>query len=286
MLEAAQPVPWSRRLLRRLFLPLPVKLPAEVAALLVVAGLTAYLVPRILEMRQAPRHQTEPFVILRRQEAPTTSAPGTRQTLSRREAQAPEPVGKPSGAAVQMQKKVMAAPETKSVPGETPQLAPPPVPPAAPESSSESVLALQKGMVAERDSPQRATQSPAAPALPAPAAEPRMDLARNKLAPTLRTAPSAPRSVMRALPPADVVGRLAVKDRDVAERTLSEALARAGGGVVGRREEAGATIVEVTVPATAYREFCESLARIGEWQSKGQPAELPPSVRMTLHLVQ
>jgi len=91
---------------------------------------------------------------------------------------------------------------------------------------------------------------------------------------------------MRVLPSADVVGRLAVKDREAAERTLGEVLARSGGVVISRREEAGATVVEVAVPKTAYPEFSQELARIGTWRPEGEPSELPPNVRVTLRLVQ
>ena len=116
----------------------------------------------------------------------------------------------------------------------------------------------------------------------------RLDSATNK---TQTAAPppaaaGAPRSALRALPPADVVGRLSVKDRGDAERALAEALARAGGVVLSRREEGGATVVDVAVPAAAYPEFSEGLARIGVWRPDGQPAELPPSVRITLRLVE
>jgi len=99
-------------------------------------------------------------------------------------------------------------------------------------------------------------------------------------------AAAAPRAAPRGLPAADVVGRLSVRDRDDAERALTEALARAGGAVVSRREEGGALVVEATVPKAAYPEFSEGLARIGAWRPEGQPAELPPSVRITLRLVE
>src|SRR5262245_44140397 len=46
VLAAARPAPWHRRLLQRLFLPLAVKLPAEAAALLLVAGLAVYVFQR------------------------------------------------------------------------------------------------------------------------------------------------------------------------------------------------------------------------------------------------
>jgi len=89
---------------------------------------------------------------------------------------------------------------------------------------------------------------------------------------------------MRALPSADVIGRLTVKDRAAAEQALAEALAQTGGSVVSRREESGATIVDVAVPRSAYQEFGEKLARIGGWQAEGQPSDVLPTVRITLRL--
>ena len=48
---AARPVPWYQRLGRRLFLPLNIKLPAQAAAMLVIAVLGVYLLQRTPERR-------------------------------------------------------------------------------------------------------------------------------------------------------------------------------------------------------------------------------------------
>ena len=91
---------------------------------------------------------------------------------------------------------------------------------------------------------------------------------------------------MRVLPSADVAGRLAVTDRDAALRALVELLARTQGTEIARRPEAGATVVDVVVPATSYAEFSQGLARIGAWLPEGEPSQLPFRVRVTLRLTE
>jgi hypothetical protein len=90
---------------------------------------------------------------------------------------------------------------------------------------------------------------------------------------------------MRVLPSADVTGRLAVKDLETAQRALTDLLARSGGVVISRREDAGTILVDVAVPKTAYADFNAGLTRIGAWQSEGEPSESATSVRVTLRLV-
>ena len=100
-----------------------------------------------------------------------------------------------------------------------------------------------------------------------------------------REAPSSA-SAARVLPSGNVVGRLTVKDRFAAEQALGALLARSGGVVISRRDDAGTTLVEVAVPRTAYPEFSQGLTRLGVWHPEGEPSELPPDVRVTLRLVE
>jgi hypothetical protein len=88
------------------------------------------------------------------------------------------------------------------------------------------------------------------------------------------------------LPPADVTGRLAVKDLDGAQQALNELVARSGGVVTARREDAGTILVDVALPKPAYADFNVGLMRIGTWQPEGEPSESATSVRITLRLVQ
>jgi hypothetical protein len=338
VLEAARPAPWHRRLLQRLFLPLSLKLPAEAAALLLVAGLAVYVFQRTPELQQAARRDT--FRSATRSEAPPATfsdqppAPGVAE--SPRSALRDRPSKQQLGA----EQKPKVAPEDSGL--STVQEAGKPAPPAelpapaAPPASVERTLDVKKELEAQNFATPRAPEPPvsqsgpspaeegakAAPApapparaaAPVPSVEPKADVKKEAKAQGLaaprapesappqsppapategradseRRSPAAPalRSGMRILPSADVAGRLAVKDRDAAERALGELLARSGGVVMARREEAGATVVEVAVPKTAYLEFSQGLARIGAWHPEGEASDLPPNVRVTLRLVQ
>ena len=338
VLEAARPAPWHRRLLRRLFLPLSVKLPAEVAALLLVAGLAVYVFQRTPELQQAARRDT--FSSATRSEAPPATfsdqppAPGVaesprgalRDRPSKQElgaeqkpkaapedsrlsalretgktapsAERPAPAAPPASVERNLEKEMEAqnratprAPEqsvSRSGPSpaeEGAKGAPAPAPPAgaaAPVPSVEPKVDVKKEAKAQGLAAPRAPESAPSQSRPAPDLEGRADSERDKAV----RSPAAPRSEMRILPSADVAGRLAVKDRDAAERALGELLARSGGVVMARREEAGATVVEVAVPKAAYLEFSQGLARIGAWHPEGEASDLPPNVRVTLRLVQ
>ncbi len=91
---------------------------------------------------------------------------------------------------------------------------------------------------------------------------------------------------MRVVPSVDVVGRLTVKDRGTAERALVELLTRVRGAETSRRDEPGATVVDLVVPRASFAEFAEGLARIGSWLPEGEPSELPDQVRVTLRLTE
>jgi hypothetical protein len=100
-----------------------------------------------------------------------------------------------------------------------------------------------------------------------------------------RAPQSAPRlAAKRAAPPADVVARVAVKDRDAAERELAALIARVGGSVTQRRHEDEATVVEAMIPQPRYAEFSESLARIGAWRVEAERPDLPAQVHVILRL--
>jgi len=338
VLEAARPAPWHRRLLRRLFLPLSVKLPAEVAALLLVAGLAVYIFQRTPELQQAARRDT--FSSATRSEAPPATfsdqppAPGVaessrgalRDRPSKQElgaeqkpkaapedsrlsalretgkaappAERPAPAAPPASAernlAKEREAQNLAAPhapeQSVSRSGPSPaeagaKGAPAPAPPeraAAPVPSVEPKVDVKKEAKAQGLAAPRAPESAPPQSSPASATEGRADSETDK---TLRS-PAPPRSGMRILPSADVAGRLEVKDRDAAERALGDLLARAGGVVMARRVDGGATVVEVAVPKAAYLEFSQGLARIGAWHPEGEASDLPLNVRVTLRLVQ
>jgi hypothetical protein len=100
-----------------------------------------------------------------------------------------------------------------------------------------------------------------------------------------RSAPSASRlAAKRVLPSADVVARVAVRDRDAAERELAALIARLGGSVTQRRREDEATVVEAVIPQPRYAEFSDGVGRIGAWQVEAERADLPAQIHVILRL--
>jgi hypothetical protein len=326
VLSAAQPVPWYRRWLGRLFLPVSVKLPAEAAAVLLVAGLAVFVFQRTPELqtaaRQAPAPHTEreqappvatapaaPVVVAPRQ--PATGPPPPRVTPSPPPSATTPPlpssgvlVGGPArsrdeGTSDQDKAKIQAAEEQQNVVRDERAAAPgakgapaSPEPPAPVRQLNDELKAeaLKKEADLARKSVGAAAPRPpepaAAPPVPAPALERRADSPREKTTQSLPAAPPPPHAALRMLPPADVTGRLAVKDLDAAQQALNELLARSGGVVAARREDAGTILMDVAVPKPAYADFKAGLMRIGTWLPEGEPSESAASVRITLRLVQ
>jgi len=253
---AAAPRPWYRRAAAAVFLPLSVKLPVEVTALVMVALLAVYVFERTPALQQAAREEAsgkeEPRARLAdkvegpvqagRRLAPTAQAPrgeDRRDALTSRDAPAAAP----------------PPPPVASVPAPPPPVAAPaPVAPAPPAAKTEAPSETKVGSVASPEAENRQK-----------AAEPRL-------------------AAKRAQPSADVIARVAVKDRDAAERDLAQLIARVGGSETQRRQEADSTIVEALIPQARYAEFSESLARIGPWQVEAERPDLPAQVRVILRL--
>jgi hypothetical protein len=72
-----------------------------------------------------------------------------------------------------------------------------------------------------------------------------------------------------------VLGRLNVKNRPAAEQGLADLLVRLGGSETGRRQEVGATVVEVVVPEARYADFVRGLTTLGAFTPESQPVALP-----------
>ncbi len=302
VLAATQPVPWYRRLIQRLFLPLSVKLPAEAVALLLVAGLAVFIFQRTPELQRAAQDTLQPASRPASPAPPPASSPAVqeapRSTLRGRRREAERQV-QPS---IEFRKETGAqsaaaptAPESqlsRDLPAGVEQAAKTATPAAPAAGGAAPALLAEPGVEAKKEAKARSLAAPPAPqpapsgARPAPAQEGRADSQSDEpvRSPARAAPPSA--SAARVLPSADVVGRLTVKDRFAAERALGALLARSGGVVVSRRDDAGSTLVEVAVPRTAYPEFSQGLARLGAWHPEGEPSELPPDVRVTLRLVE
>jgi hypothetical protein len=267
VIAAARRRPWPRRVLEALFLPLSMKLPLEVTAAVMVGLLAVYLFERTPELRQAARPEA-----VRPEPAP---APGKQQ---------------PTGQLADRSARLTVSAD-----------APPPAPAPAPSAG-----ARERRDVAQEAGPSTTTAPPAsaASAPPTPASEAKEAAARGAapggaVAPEAESRPPAlPRSVesprtaasspglaaKRALPSADVVARVAVKDRDAAERELAALIARVGGSVARRRVEEGATVVDALIPQPRYAEFSDGLARLGAWQVESERLDLPARVRVILRL--
>jgi hypothetical protein len=120
VLEATRPVPWPVRLLRQVFSPLQVKLPLEVAALLLIGGLAVMIFQHSPEMQRmaaptstpdagAPRSQEQFADRGARSESTATAAPP--------QVAAPQPAAPPPAAPP------LAAEAPRSVPAAPPSVA-------------------------------------------------------------------------------------------------------------------------------------------------------------------
>jgi hypothetical protein len=325
VLVTASPVPWYRRLIQYLLLPLSVKLPAEVAALLLVAGLAVYVFQRTPELQRAAQETRKPAAAPAAPEAspPTLQdAPGTgfavsqsrravpREDAGRSAPSKPAPPSRPSappgGAArsgavnerEQLERRAQAsadlrkekdrrgagAPLAAEPPSSTDRPAPPgqagkTAPLSAPAAGgSAAAPGPRQGTEAKKEAVVRGLA-----ALPAPLAAP-----SEARVPTEERAADAvsERPAARALPSSNVVGELTVKDRLAAVQALDALLARSGGTMISRRDDAGTTLVEVAVPRAAYPEFSQGLAHLGAWRPEGEPSALAADVRVTLRLVE
>jgi hypothetical protein len=231
-----------------------------------VGLLAVYLVERTPEVREAAR-----FEAARPEPAPAASgAPAKEQPTGRpadRSARPTVPTAAPA-ASVGERERDDAAREAGPPAGAAP---PAPAASAAPSTAPE------------------ARQEAAAPGA-APGGKVAADAESRPQAPprgleSTRAAPSSPGLMAkRALPSADVVARVAVKDRDAAERELAALLARVGGSVTQRRAEEDATVIEAVIPQPRYAEFSEGLARVGAWQVESERPDLPARVRVILRL--
>jgi hypothetical protein len=367
VLDAVRPVPWHRRLVARLFLPLAVKLPAEAAAALLVAGLAVYLFKSTPVLQQAAREDASPPAARQQASPPVASAPSTAPLIA--PSMQPSPTGPRSSSTARATAPSMpppaAAPQMPSAPGVASSMPTPPVrapsspsssavPPSMPEppagvapveslpsaateapSKAESrgeatsgalgraalsrTKELEKSAVAPLSPPGAASRpgavseakkdtaaagAPPVAQAPAPvtqAPEPRPAERPARISPVLEDRrdspaekakrapaqlPAGPRAAMNALPAADVTGRLTVKDRGAAESAVVDLVTRTGGTLVSRRADSDGTVMDVVVPRASYAEFSGGLGRIGAWLPQGEPAALPPDVRVTLRLAE
>lgn len=253
VMTAAYPVPWPRRLARRLFVPLRVKLPLEAAALGLLAVSGVYLVQRAPEMQQAMRDTAPPGY-----PPPAPAAPSSPTAPARLPAS-------PAPQAAAPRKDGLGAPAKPESKARTDQ------PLAASETVPEKIA--ESGSVqAPRSMTPQAREDAPAPEARAPGREisegrfPRQERVRT-------TAAVAPM----------VMGRLAVEDRDAAERALAALIARVGATELSRTPTGDGTVIEVDVPRTHYAEFTRGLAGIGGWTPREE--RLGPGAEVRVRVV-
>lgn len=259
VLAAAGPAPWPRRMLRRLFVPLPVKLPLEAAALILIVG-AVYLVQRTPEMQRAVQLQ-----------AP---APAPEETLARSE----QPSA-PRAAAREMR----AARAPASPP-------PPPAPSTARDDAAakrrEQTLDAKAYAPAEGKPAPRAAEAPPAAARttePAPGVLGQPAL-RHRATSSEAEAKAGVEKFLAVAPPT-LSGRLAVADPAGAERKLAELMGTLGATELGRRRVGDATVIELELPRSAWPEFSRALATLGAWTPEGVvPTGGPDRMRVVVRL--
>ncbi len=259
---AARPQPWYRRLARGVFVPWPVKLPLEAAAIVLVAGLALLIVQRTPELRQAAR-------------APAPPAGVT----------APPPPAAPPGESVRPSSEAPVRRELESTLRDAP-------PPAKAESPRpESTAAHDAARSAEP--PRSAAESQAKRADGPEVGERRKaDHERDGAGVAARLGrPSAPAAgpeksgAVQALsgsPP--LRGRLTVEDRATAERTVGELVTRAGGLVLDRVEEPEALVLGLVVPADRWDEVRRGLAALGALRLEGERGPAAATLTISLRL--
>ena len=294
VVAAARPRPWYRRAADAVLLPLSVKLPLEVTAVVMVGLLAVYLFERSPELQQAARERVPREEVA----APAEKRPvkPLADKIARPSAPSPPaPTGAPArGTGERDRADARGSQEVDpQVPASPPAVvAPAPPAPAPPPAVSAPTAAVP--------SPPPAPPSPEAKAQARKEAGPGENVAgavrseeenrQRGLSPgvsgdSARSAPSSSRlAAKRVLRPADVVARVAVRDRDVAEGELTALISRLGGSVTQRRREDEATVVEALIPQPRYAEFSEGVGRIGSWQVEAQRQDLPAQIHVVLRL--
>jgi hypothetical protein len=283
VLEAARPVPWPRRLVRGLFLPWPVKLPMEAAAVVLVAVGVALVYRGTPELQQSAQLEPAAPAVAR---APDSMAPQgftpvpPRETSRERKLDAlqDQPTAKDQAQALA---KTRAAKEAPEPPKATAPAVPPPARAPQPEPfSRDAEVRREVDRRAKQETPPVVAEQPAmARAQTAPGA--RADTPQAPAAPPLPTSPHVASSSF--LPP-EVQGQLAVSDRESALRTIGELITRLG--VVENRRVDGpdGPILELTIRRDVYAEFTRELARLGRWQPTREPSTLPAQIRVVLRI--
>lgn len=258
VIEAARREPWHRRLLRGVFLPLHVRLPLEVAALVLVSTLAIFLYRQTPELQRAVE-APQPGVV-----APASQAPSK------------------SGEAEQVQGYAKT------------EAAPPSAPPSAEERQGvlqggkerDELARKQEAAPVPAEPPAAAGRTGAAREVQAPPDQdvqaPRAKEARKSVAakPELKAA-------ARAQGPFHLMGLLRPKSPATLDTQLNDLVKQSGGILVRDADRVGpGSIVEVIVPRDAYPRLEEGLRQIGDFTIETRAKAFPDQVRIGLRISQ
>lgn len=291
VVEAARPRPWYRRLAAAVFLPFSVKLPAEATALVMVALLAVYVFERTPALQESAS-RLEPARESPAAAPPPVERPAAVQEVPPRKEAREE---KAKASASDAEPRVLKDTRRRDEGAPSGSVAPPPAP-APPAASTPSAAPNPPAAAPSPAAEPRAERSVAAPSVSAPAApapapraktespaESRQGENREQSLDAARSTPSQRLAAKRAAP-ADVVARIAVRDRDAAEADLTSLIGRVGGRETSRRREAEATVVEAVVPQAGYALLIQGLAALGSWKLEAERSDLPSEVRVILRL--
>jgi len=274
---AARPQPWYRRLARGALVPWPVKLPLDAAAIVLIAGLAIMIFQHSPELQQAARAP---------QAVPTSTPSGSKQpgpaTPPAAYAPAPPvppsatapvsptpPVARRDGAVSDEAKERAAQPtltELRREPMGKLDGGRPVESPRAAESRAKKAEAPEGGARQNAEQDLRAAAPPAAP--PAVAATPEKSGEVQRL------------SSFRV----DVQARLAVSDREAAERAVRDLVGRAGGRVLARTDEGCTTVLILAVPRDRWEDVRGGLQALGPLQLEGRGDDAARQLVFTLRL--
>jgi hypothetical protein len=258
VIDAARREPWPRRLLRGMLLPLHVRLPLEVAALLLVSTLAIFI------YRQSPELQRVVEVPQSVVVAPASDAPSKSAEAEQGQGHA------------------------------TTEVAPPPAPPPVDERQGFLQGAKERDQFAGKQEAARAPAEPPPPAGRTDAARelqaPRgQDVQAPRAKDVQKSVAGKPelKAAARAQGPFHLMGLLRPKSPATMDAQLNDLVKQAGGILVRDADRVGpGSIVEVVIPRDAYPRFEEGLRQIGDFTMETRAKAFPDQVRIGLRIAQ
>jgi anti-sigma factor RsiW len=299
---AALPRPWYARLGRGLFVPWPVKLPLEAAAVVLVAGLAIMIVQRSPELKQASRLPEVPGAVTATPPGSTvtpasepasvaTVPPAERQKGPKPDALAPAKIGAPpppdSRADTTAALKSSPAREPMRDAAESPREATENLvnERAKSRAAPEAFLRKEAAPSGELLSGQTAAVAPAPTAPSTAAPSPAPSVAGEVQSTEKRASVERLTAAQGVIPAAaGLQARLTVGDRTAAEAKVRDLVTQAAGRVVSQALDGDATVLIVLVPADRWDELRRGLEALGTLRVTGQKIEGAGRLSVTLRL--